>query len=175
MVRISFKCSSCKNTSKILISLIFLFHYFLKYENYEFQINFKTVIAYCHWCFQSFSWDLLLNFLSQDVSMYRAAPGISKYSDLDGASSCPTLMWLFSSFSLLIHRAAKKPFQRSMPLEWPCCSPPGHFFMLPPFTSSLKWVEWGTATKLTPLEGEASAASRWPPWFWGASFHSSYQ
>ncbi|XP_075804565.1 zinc transporter ZIP9 isoform X2 [Microtus pennsylvanicus] len=69
----------------------------------------------------------------------------------------------------------KKPFQRSMPLEWPCCSLPGHFFMLPPFTSSLKWVEWGTATKLTPLEGKASAASRWPPWFWGASFHSSYQ
>ncbi|NP_001386597.1 zinc transporter ZIP9 isoform 3 [Rattus norvegicus] len=69
----------------------------------------------------------------------------------------------------------KKPFQRSMPLEWPCFSLPGHFFTLPPSMSSLRWVEWGTATDLTPLEGEASAALRWQPWFWVASYHSSSQ
>ncbi|XP_052041515.1 zinc transporter ZIP9 isoform X3 [Apodemus sylvaticus] len=69
----------------------------------------------------------------------------------------------------------KKPFQRSMPLEWPCFSLLGHFFMLPPSMSSLRWVEWGTATNLTPLEGEASAALRWQPWFWVASYRSYYQ
>ncbi|XP_046316955.1 zinc transporter ZIP9 isoform X3 [Marmota monax] len=69
----------------------------------------------------------------------------------------------------------KKPFQRSMPPEWPCFSLLGHFFMLPQYTSSLRWAEWGIATSLMPLEGEASAAWRWQPWFWVASSHSSYQ
>ncbi|XP_077655817.1 zinc transporter ZIP9 isoform X2 [Ictidomys tridecemlineatus] len=69
----------------------------------------------------------------------------------------------------------KKPFQRSMPPEWPCFSLLGHFFMLPQYTSFLRWAEWGIATSLMPLEGEASAAWRWQPWFWVASSHSSCQ
>ncbi|XP_051682278.1 zinc transporter ZIP9 isoform X3 [Oryctolagus cuniculus] len=69
----------------------------------------------------------------------------------------------------------KKPFQRSMPLEWPCFSLPGPFFTWPQYTSSPKWAEWGTATDRTPAEGKASAAWKWQPWFWVASSHSSCQ
>lgn len=109
---------------------------------------------------------------------------------VDSMKECLRLnIWLYKAIGLVfsvifnlvfflflwIHRAAKKPFQRSMLLEWPCFSLPGHFFMLLQYMSSPRWAEWGTVTDLTLLEGEASVAWRWQPWLWAASSHSSCQ
>lgn len=74
---------------------------------------------------------------------------------------------ILSAFCLFFfYRAVKRHFQKSMPLELPCCSLLGLSYMLPQFMFFPKWVEWDIAINLTLLEARDSVAWRWLHWFW---------